>query len=306
VSRQVGTTTRASKFFYRVLKKRIVAILIVKDGIVVQSIGFNKYLPVGSVAVCVEFLNKWGTDEIILLDIDKTKQGKGPDFKLITEVSKKSFVPLTVGGGIRNLNDMRKLVHYGADKISINKLALINPKIIKEASSIFGNQCIVVSMDVKSNNGRHEIYSDNGKNPTGLDPVKQAEVFESLGAGEILLNSIDGDGSRQGYDLQIIKKVSKAVSIPVIACGGAGQPKHFLEVFIKTRVLAAAAGNFFHFTEHSPIILKSFLIKKGIDVRLDTDADYKSVNFMGDGRIIKRPEDYLDKLRFEYISEEII
>ncbi|MEK7663923.1 MAG: imidazole glycerol phosphate synthase cyclase subunit [Patescibacteria group bacterium] len=288
------------------LKKRIVATLIIKDGIVVQSVGFKKYLPIGSIGVCIEFLNKWGIDEIILLDIDKTRQGKGPDFKLITEVSKKSFVPLTVGGGIRNLDDMRKIIREGADKISINALALKNPSIIKKAAEIFGNQCIVVSMDVKRKNGKYEVYSDNGKNPTGLDPVKWAREVENLGAGEILLNSIDRDGSKRGYDLQIIKKISKAVSIPVIACGGAGQPKHFLEVFTKTSALASAAGNFFHFTEHSPITLKSFLIKKGVDVRLDTYANYQEINFVENGRIAKRPENYLDKLRFEYIKEEII
>lgn len=288
------------------LKKRIVATLIIKDGIVVQSIGFDKYLPIGNIGICVEFLNKWGIDEIILLDIDKTSQGKGPDFKLITEVSKKIFVPLTVGGGIRNLGDIRKLIHYGADKISINKQALINAKIIREASNIFGNQCIVVSMDAKFKNGEYQVYSDNGKNPTGLDPVKWAKEVESLGAGEILLNSIDRDGSKRGYDLKIIKKVSQSVSIPVIACGGAGHPKHFLDVFTKTGALASAAGNFFHFTEHSPITLKSFLVEKGVDVRLDTYANYRGISFMENGRIAKRPESYLDKLRFEYISEEKI
>ncbi len=288
------------------LRKRIVATLVIKNGIVVQSIGFNRYLPVGNALICVEFLNKWGIDEIVLLDIDKTAQGKGPDFKLITEVSKKSFVPLTVGGGIRDLNDIRKLIHCGADKISINKAAIKTPKIIKEAANIFGTQCIVISMDVKKKNGRYEIYSDNGKTPTGLEPLKWAKRIEDLGAGEILLNSIDRDGSKRGYDLNIIKKVSKEISIPVIACGGASQPKHFLEVFTKTGASAAAAGNFFHFTEHSPITVKSFLLNRGVDVRLDTNANYKETKFMENGRIAKRPEDYLDKLRFEYIKEEVI
>lgn len=289
------------------LKKRIVAVLIIKDGIVVQSIGFNKYLPVGNLAISVEFLNRWGIDEIVLLDIDKTKEKKGPDFKLISEVSKKGFVPLTIGGGIRNLEDMRKLVHYGADKISINKLALENPNIIKKASEIFGSQCLVVSIDVKKINGKYQVFSDGGKNPTGLNPVKFAKEVESLGAGEILLNSIDKDGSKQGYDLKLVKEVSQAVLIPVIACGGAGQPKHFLDVFTKTNAMAAAASNFFHFTEHSPIIVKSFLLKSGVDVRLDTSANYEKIDFFNDnGRIKKRPETYLDKLRFEYISEEKI
>lgn len=289
------------------LKKRIVATLIIKNGIVVQSIGFKTYLPVGDPRVSVEFLSKWGIDEIILLDIDASPENRKPNFDLIRGVSKRIFVPLTVGGGIKTLEDIRKLLHCGADKISINKLALENPEIIKEAAEVFGNQCIVVSVDVKINRkGKYEIFSNSGNIATGLEPMSFAKKVEELGAGEIFVNSIDRDGSKLGYDLDLIKMVSDAVKIPVIACGGVKRPQDFLEGFIKGGVSACAAGNFFHFTEHSPIILKSFLIEKGIDVRLDTYANYKDVNFMENGRIAKRPEDYLDKLRFEYISEEVI
>ena len=289
------------------LKKRIVATLIIKNGIVVQSIGFKTYLPVGDPRVSVEFLSKWGIDEIILLDIDASPENRKPNFDLIRGVSKRIFVPLTVGGGIKTLEDIRKLLHCGADKISINKLALENPEIIKEAAEVFGNQCIVVSVDVKINRkGKYEIFSNSGNIATGLEPMSFAKKVEELGAGEIFVNSIDRDGSKLGYDLDLIKMVSDAVKIPVITCGGVKRPQDFLEGFIKGGVSACAAGNFFHFTEHSPIILKSFLIEKGIDVRLDTYANYKDVNFMENGRIAKRPEDYLDKLRFEYISEEVI
>ena len=289
------------------LKKRIVASLTVKNGMVVQSIGFNKYLPIGRVDISVEFLNKWGIDEIVLLDIDATNQNRNPNFNMVTEASKKSFVPLTVGGGIKNLEDIRRLIHFGADKISINKVALTSPKIIKEASEVFGNQCIVVSIDVRKNKNRYEVYSDNGKNPTGLNPVKWAKEAEKLGAGEILLNSIDRDGLKLGYDLSIIKRVANSVSIPVICAGGAGHPKHFLKVFMKTKAMAAAPPNFFHFTEHSPIVVKSYLLKNGADARLDTYADYKGINFIEEsGRISKRQDNYLDRIRFEYILDEII
>ncbi|MEK7124316.1 MAG: imidazole glycerol phosphate synthase cyclase subunit, partial [Patescibacteria group bacterium] len=284
----------------------IIGCLIIKDGRVVQSIGFNKYLPIGRVDVAVEFLNKWGIDEIVLLDIDATRDGKEPDFKLVTEVSKKSFAPLTVGGGIKNIKDIKKLVYCGADKISINAIALKNPKIITEAAEIFGVQCIVVSMDVKKHKNHYEVYSDNGKKATGLDPITWAKKVEAMGAGEIFLNSIDRDGSKSGYEIKLIKAVSSAVSIPLIACGGAGHPKHFLEVFKKTGALAAAAGNFFQFTEHSPITVKSYLLKNKVDVRLDSHADYKDINFVNNGRIGKRADEYLRKLRFEYISDEII
>lgn len=289
------------------LKKRVVASLILKDGIAVQSIGFKKYLPIGSIIIAAEFLNKWGIDEIIILDIDATRENKRPNFDLISEVSSKIFVPLTVGGGIKSLNDIRRLIHGGADKISINKSAIENPQIIKEASNIFGNQCVVVTMDVKNKNGKYEVYTDNGKNPTGINPLIWAKKVEKLGAGEILVNSVNNDGSKLGYDLKIIKKISDSVNIPVIALGGAGKPSHFLEAFTKGNASAAAAGNFFHFTEHSPITVKAYLGKYGIDVRTDTYANYQDFNFdKKSQKIIKRPDNYLEKLRFEYISEEII
>lgn len=290
------------------LKKRIVASLIVKDGRVVQSIGFNKYLPLGDPRILAEFLSQWGIDEIILLDIQASSKKQKPNFQLVTEISKRIFVPLTVGGGIKTLEDMRHLIHCGADKISINKLALENPEIISQASKIFGDQCIVVSIDVKKNQrGEYEIFSDSGKVATGLHPVIFAKKVEELGAGEILLNSIDRDGSKKGYDLELIKKVSDAVNIPVIAAGGVGFPEDFLQGFGKGGAAAAAAANYFSFTEHSPIIVKSYLANKGIDIRLDTQANYKDFNTDKEtGRILKREDSYLDKLRFEYVSEEII
>lgn len=289
------------------LKKRVVATVIMKEGMVVQSIGFQKYLPVGDVGICIEFLNNWGIDEIILLNIDETRKSKGPDFDKLIGISQKCFVPLTVGGGIRNVEDMRKLVHYGADKISINTLALEDLNSIKEASEIFGSQCVVVSIDVKKVKGKYEIFSSSKSRGTGLDPVVFAKKAEQLGAGELLVHAIDRDGAKSGYEVELVKKIADAVSIPTIASGGAGHPKHFLEVFEKTNAMAVAAGNFFHFTEHSPMLVKSFLGKNGIDVRVDTQANYQQADFFKeDGRIKKRKDAYLNQLRFEYISEEKI
>lgn len=290
------------------LKKRLVACLIVKDGIVVQSIGFRQYLPVGSVAVAVEFLNKWGIDEIIILDIDATPKKRTPSFHLITEASKKSFVPLTVGGGIQNLDDMKKLIHFGADKIAINTISITNPHIISEAAGVFGNQCIVVSIDVKVNeHGGYEVFTQSGRVAAGKDPVTWAEEVEKLGAGEILLTSVDRDGSKRGYDLNIVKAVSNAISIPLIACGGVGHLRHFVEGIEEGGASAVSAGNFFHFTEHSPIIAKEYMRQAGIDVRLDTYANYKDINFDEiTARVMKRPDQYLEMLRFEYHPEEVI
>ncbi len=290
------------------LKKRLVACIVVRGGIAVQSIGFKKYLPIGSAVIAAEFLNKWGIDEIILVDIDNIARKKGVDFSMITEISKKIFVPLTVAGGIRNLEDIRKIVRCGADKISINKLALTNPKIIKEASEIFGSQCIAVSIDAKLNkNGVYKVFSDSGATETDFGAAQWAKQAESLGAGEIFLNSIDRDGSKKGYDLDLVRTISSAVNIPVIAAGGAGHPRHFLEGILDGNASAVAAGNFFHFTEHSPIIVKSYLRRHNIDIRLETYADYDDIDFDEEsGRITKKPDSFLEKLRFEYMSEEII
>jgi cyclase len=288
------------------LKKRITALLVVKDGRVVQSIGFKRYLPVGTLSVAVEFLNRWGIDEIVIVDIDATKNNRRPDFDLVREVSKKNFVPLTVAGGIRRVEDMRTLVHSGADKIAINSIAIDRPPIIHEAAQVFGVQCIVVSMDVRKSGGCYEVVRGSGTTPTGKDPVVWAKEVEALGAGEILLNSVDRDGSKQGYDLELIEKVAQAVHIPVIACGGVGSVEHFKEG-AQTKASALAAGNFFHFTEHSPLLVKSYLFKHGIDIRLDTYANYKELDVDQTlGRLVKKPDAELDKLRFVYQPEEVI
>jgi cyclase len=288
-------------------KRRLIACLVIKNGIVVQSIGFRKYLPVGRPEIAVEFLNTWGIDEIILLNIDATAQKRGPNFKMVEAVSKKCFVPLTVGGGISDIEQMRHLIRHGADKITINTAAIKNCGLIKQASDVLGNQCIVVSMDVRKNaDGKYEVFANSGRESTGMSPVELAKRAEEYEAGEIFLNSIDRDGSKQGYDVELIRQVSEAVSIPVIACGGVGHPKHFLEGLINGKATAVAAANYFHFTEHSPITTKSFLKGKDVDVRLDSYATYDGFAFEDMGRVTKRSEEYLDKLRFEYQKEEVI
>ncbi|MCK5451209.1 MAG: imidazole glycerol phosphate synthase subunit HisF [Candidatus Omnitrophica bacterium] len=289
------------------LKKRITACLVIKNGIVVQSIGFTKYLPIGRPSIAVEFLSKWGIDEIVLLDIDATLQRRKPNLEVIREVSKKCFIPLTVGGGINEPEDIKRLTHCGADKICINKVALETPKIISESADVLGRQCIVVSIDVKKKReGKYDVVADSGTMSMDMDPVKWAKQVETLGAGEILLNSVDKDGCGKGYDLDLIRMVAEAVSIPVIACGGVGHPRHFLEGAVNAGASAVAAANFFHFTEHSLITTKSFLRIQDMDVRLDTYADYKDIAFQETGRISKRYDQYLDRLRFEHHPEEVI
>lgn len=256
--------------------------------------------------MAVEFLSQWGIDEIAVIDISATAKNRGPNFSLIAQASKKCFTPLSVGGGIRGIADMRKLNQLGAEKIIINNLALREPEIITQAAEIFGSQFVVISIDAKKVGNAYEVFSDQGQRPTGLAPAALAKKVESMGAGEIFLNCIDRDGAKIGFASELINEVAEKVRIPVIACGGAGQALDFYEVAKKTKASAIAAGNFFHFTEHSPIVLKSFLKGKGLPIRLETYAQYDGAAWDQLGRLNKRAEKYLDKLRFMHLPEEII
>lgn len=288
------------------LKIRLVGVLVIKDGTVVQSIGFKNYLPVGTPAIAVDYLNKWGIDEITMLEIDAARGGRGPNIDNISACAPYCQVPLAVGGGITSLNHMKEVIHAGADKVVVNSRAVQYPNLISEGAKLFGEQCIVFSMDAKqSNQGKYEVFIDAGVTPTGFGPVHLAKMAEKYGAGEILLNSIDRDGSKTGYDLELIQQVVDAVNIPVIVCGGAGHPQHFLEA-MQLDVSAVAAANFFHFSEHSVTTAKSYLKKYGGNIRLDSYVNYLNIDHDFLGRVAKIDDQVLEKLRFEYIPEEVI
>ena len=289
------------------LKKRLIACLVVKNGIVVQSIGFSRYLPVGRVDIAVEFLNSWGVDEIVMLDIDATPSGRGPSAELTARAARRGLVPLTVGGGIRSVDDMRQVLRSGADKIAINSASIADPELVAHGARVFGNQCMVVSIDVGLDaERRYRVYSPALRAPIDLDPFEHGRRVEKLGAGEILLNSVDRDGSQTGYDLQLISRMAEAVNVPVIVSGGVGHPSHFVEGFQAGNISAVAAANFFHFTEHSVTTAKSYLAAEGIDIRLDTYADYRGHEFEEQGRVSKRPDEKLAELIFEYVPKEVI
>jgi imidazole glycerol-phosphate synthase subunit HisF len=289
------------------LKKRIISCLTVKDGKVVQSILFENYLPVGRVDISVEALNRWGIDEVVILDINATPSKRKPDFNIIEAAALKAFVPITFGGGITSVDEMRDAIHLGADKIAINTAALHNPVLIEKAAHVFGKQCIVVSVDAKRNqHGWFEVFACGGRQPTGLHAEDWAQEADRLGAGEILLNSIDHDGAQKGFDLELLRLVQERVNIPIIGCGGAGHPEHFFEAFNRTHVAALAAGNYFHFTEQSPVVTKAYLKQNGVHVRLDTDATYDDIDFSANGRASKRSEQYLRELRYQMIKNEVI
>lgn len=286
-------------------KKRLIAVLIVKSGRVVQSVGFRRYLPVGTIEVCAQALNRWGIDEIVLLDIDASREGRKTDLHAVRAVSKNCFVPVMAGGGITELPDIVRAIHAGADKICVNRAALERPELLTEGAKAFGKQCIVVAMDVlRGADGKTEVMNENGRKGTGKSAVDWAREAEERGAGEVLLQAVHRDGSKQGYDIELLKEVSSAVSVPVIALGGAGHPQHFLEAFTQTDICAAAAGNYFHFTEHSPIVTKAYLTKRGVNVRTDTEAVYAEASFGPQGRIEKYPDETLRRLRFIQVHEE--
>ena len=288
------------------VKKRLIATLIVKNGIVVQSMNFKKYLPVGKVEIAVEFLNAWGVDEIIIIDIDSAKQNLPLKLDMFQKASKKSFVPLCLGGGIKTIDDIKNLIHHGADKVCINTAAIDNPDFIEKAANVFGSQCIVVCIDIKKDeDNNYRIYSNN--EIISLDPLEHAMNMQVLGAGEILINNVDCDGTKNGYDIELINIFAKALSIPLITLGGVGKPEHFLEPLDQSDVSALAAANFFHFFEHSVTITKSYLqTKSNNQLRLDSYFDYTDFTFDEDQRLLKKSDETLAQMLFEFHEKEVI
>jgi cyclase len=287
------------------LKKRVVATLVVQNGIVVQSINFKKYLPIGKPSIAMEYLNQWGVDEIVLIDISATRNIKDPNYSMIKRASEKCFVPLTVGGGISNLEHIEKLMHCGADKISLNTAAIHNPELISSAAKIFGDQCIVVSIDAISTAKGYRVYDYLNNNILDTSPAIFAKKVVELGAGEILINSVDRDGSYLGFDIELINSVCELVNVPVICSGGAKNADDFVQVFQNTNVSAASAANLFNFFEHSVNITKSG-IKRKMDVRLETYADYNENSFDENYRLVKKSDDELKEMLFVRIEKEVI
>lgn len=288
------------------LKKRIIANLTIKDDVVVQSIGYKKYLPIGSVSVAVQFLNEWGIDEIIISDISATIERKSPSNDLFKSISKKCFVPLTIGGGVRSIDQVHQLLHSGADKFFVNKFAIENPKFITETAKIFGNQCVVVAIDVSYINDKPVIYNYESRECYSIDLFDWISELVDRGAGEIMINCVQRDGRYNGFDISLAKDISDFVNIPVLICGGAGKPIHFFEILNNTNVSGAVAGNYFHFTEHSVITTKAYLLKKGLDIRLETFAKYNNNYINENNRLEKNEDTYLENLLYQRFVNEII
>jgi len=266
-------------------KNRLIPVLLLRNGWLVQSKGFKKYQNLGNPVFSVRRLSEWASDELIYLDISREDQydmrredqghpNRQTFLEIIADVADQTFMPITVGGRIRTLKDIEERLARGADKIAINSMAAQDPSFIQQSARQFGSQCIVVSMDIKLVDGRYTVMTEGGTKNTGLAPETWAVRAEQEGAGEILLNSVDRDGAKNGYDIPLLALVSDAVNIPVIACGGVGEWSHFAEAFDRTGVDAVAAANIFQHMDQSVYLAKKYLYEHGCRVR---PADFISL-----------------------------
>lgn len=250
------------------LKVRVIPTLLWKDFGLVKGVGFNSWRRVGSVLPAIKIYNARDVDELVLLDITASSLGSEPDHDSVSDFSRECTVPLTVGGGITDLQQITALLRAGADKVSLNSSAYATPALIGEAADRFGAQCVVASVDAKRHDdGSYTAFSHAGSRDTGRDPVAWAREVVDRGAGEILLTSIDRDGTMQGYDLALIERVVRAVPVPVIASGGAGHYRHLIDAVVQAGASAVAAASMFHFTEQTPAGAKQALHEAGIPVR---------------------------------------
>ncbi len=253
------------------LTKRIIPCLDVTQGRVVKGTSFTNLRDAGDPVELAAFYYKEGADELVFLDIGATPEGRDIMVDIVERVSEQVFIPLTVGGGLRNIEDTRRMLKAGADKVSINTAAVQNPHIITEGADKFGSQCIVVAIDAKRLNSRDsakwEVCTHGGRKPTGTDAIEWAKQVVALGAGELLLTSWDADGQRAGYDLELTRTISEAVTVPVIASGGAGNLEHLYEALVIGKADAVLAASIFHYQVYSIRQTKDYLAEKGIPIR---------------------------------------
>ncbi len=251
------------------LTKRIIPCLDVKDGRVVKGVKFLNLKDAGDPVEVAQFYDNEAADEIVFLDITASFEKRNIMLDVVKRTAETVFMPLTVGGGIRNLEDIRQLLKAGADKVSINTAAVKDIELVKKASEKFGSQCIVVAIDAKrSGKGRWEVYIHGGRTSTGIDAVKWGKKVEKMGAGEILLTSMDMDGTKDGYDIELTREFSESLNIPIIASGGAGNLEHIYDAFTKGKADAALAASIFHYKEYSIREVKEYLKKRKVSVRI--------------------------------------
>ena len=257
------------------LAKRIIPCLDVKEGRVVKGVNFVNLIDAGDPVLAAEAYDKEGADEIVFLDITASYEKRNIMIDVVRKTSEKAFMPMTVGGGLRTLDDIKNLLRAGADKVSLNTSAVKNPKLVAEGATRFGSQCIVVAIDAKrvvdkkgKFTGKWKVYINGGRTPTGIDALEWANKVEELGAGEILLTSMDCDGTKDGYDIELTRTISESLKIPIIASGGAGTLEHFYKALSEGKADALLAASIFHFRELTIKEVKEYLKLKGVPVRL--------------------------------------
>ncbi len=250
--------------------KRIIPGIDVKNGRVVKGVNFVNLTDAGDPVECAKAYDKAGADELVFLDITASSDARNTVEDMVRAVAENVFIPFTVGGGIRTVEDFRKILNAGADKVSVNSAAIKNPQLIHDAAEKFGRQCVVCAIDAKRREDRsgYDVYLNGGRVNTGLDALEWAKKAETLGAGELLVTSMDCDGTKAGYDLELTKSISESVKIPVIASGGAGKPEHFLDAFRIGKADAVLAASLFHFKEIEIMDLKKYLLSMGESVRI--------------------------------------
>jgi len=250
------------------LKNRIIPCLDVKNGRVVKGINFVDLKDAGDPVEQAKIYSDGGADEICFLDITASNENRDTIYEVVERTSKKCFVPLTVGGGIRSIEDINKLLNSGADKVSINTAAVNNPKLVNQSSKKFGSQCIVIAIDAKKKDDKWKVFTHGGRSETDIDAIEYAKQMEDSGAGELLVTSMDRDGTQIGYDIDLMKNISSKVNIPLIASGGVGNLDHLVEGIKLGKANAVLAASIFHYGKHSLLEAKQYLESKGIPVRI--------------------------------------
>lgn len=250
------------------LAKRVIPCLDVHDGRVVKGVQFVDLNEAGDPVVLAERYDAQGADELVFLDITATHEGRESMYDVVRRTAENVFIPFTVGGGIRTVDDVRRMLRTGADKVSLNTAAVRNPRVLGDAADAFGAQCVVCAIDARRRDGGWEVVVEGGRSPTGKDAVEWAQEAERLGAGEILLTSMDRDGTQEGYDLELTRSVADAVGIPVIASGGAGAPEHLVDAVTDGHADAALIASIVHYATYTVRDLKAFMAERGVPVRI--------------------------------------
>lgn len=250
------------------LAKRIIPCLDVDKGRVVKGVNFIDIKDAGDPVKLAKFYNQEGADELVFLDITASCENRATMLNVVRQIAKQIFIPFTVGGGIRSIEDIKNILLAGADKVSLNTLAVKNPRLISQAANIFGSKCIVVAIDAKKNDDHWQVFINGGRTSTGLDAITWAKKVVQKGAGEILLTSMDRDGTKKGFDLELTKTLGQTATVPLIASGGAGNMEDFKNVFTKAKADAALAASLFHFKEIKIKDLKNYLTKNNISIRI--------------------------------------